>query len=142
MILSDRIHGALREAFDNANFPRVTYPEGRRITSAAEVLKVKSLKIKPSQSIFDFPRLNRSTRILHERTRWEWTAEAWFDREVDLTAFEDALSQAPLRLAREESGGFEAVIYLEETDQRFPPEQQSASGTRATFRFVAELCPI
>lgn len=144
MLLSDRIHDALRDAFQAANFPRVTYdPEtGKRITSAAELLKVKSMKIKPVQALFDVPRLNRRTRILRERVRWVWLAEAWFDREVDLSPFEDALSANPLRVCREEADGQDAVLYLEETDQRFPPEQQGASGTRATFRFNAELSPI
>jgi len=139
----DMIHDALRTRVLAGSFPEVTYPDGKTRATSASVFKLpRTLKIDMRSSTFDTPAQNRQSRYV-ERTTWVWVVEVAFDRAVSFEEFERDIAENPPRITRAQSGLPRQVdIFLEEAeDYVHPPRKSPSTGSRATWRFAAELSP-
>ena len=137
---SDRIHDAIYAAVNAFAFLHVTYDKDTGLrttevtTEAPETLLVREV----SCSFVD-ARNNRRDPRLREREDWRWEADVVFDNQVSVEEFEALMTTTPIFLPRTGELDQQAVVFLEETEVDHPAEQQSSSGTRISFRFVAQL---
>jgi len=139
MNLGDSIHAALKAAFAAGTFAPISYPAGVRTTGMGST-QPATLLIKPVDSEFGLPRRNRQ-HAFRERLIWSWLVTAEWSREVSVEEFEFAVTQAPPRVLRTATQP-QADLFLELAEYEHPPEQQAGGGTRARYRFRAELSPL
>lgn len=136
----DRIHLAIRGAIADYDFPEVDFPGGVRTTSVSTV-KAQTAIVRPGTAAFVEPRSKR-TRF-RTRDNWTWNAEVAFSCQVSLEEFEDSLGDSPIVLPRDPGNGLpdQVTIFLEEATYSHPPRSEPSSGSRAVFRFVAQISP-
>jgi hypothetical protein len=86
---------------------------------------------------------NRRDGSLRERVSWSWKLEIKFDRPVSMVEFEDAVLQSTPRVLRDLANGVDQQVnlLLEDAEYENPVTQQPSRGTKATYRFTAELTP-
>lgn len=138
----DLIHAALATAIANYSFPRITYPtsKGPRTTDTMNTVKARTIKIDQRSSSFNVPTRNRQARYV-ERSTWIWVVEVNFNDAVSFEEFEDFIAENPPRIPRSDSGLPRQVdIFLQEAEEYVhPPRKSPSTGSRARWRFVAEL---
>lgn len=138
---SDRIHDSIYGAISAYDFPHVSYDTdtGLRTTSAVDTENPKTVLVRQLGSQFIQAMRERRTPRLAERENWGWVAHVAFDNQVSVEEFELSQLDAPVLLPRTAELDQQVTIWLIETELEHPPEQQSATGTRAIFRYVAQL---
>lgn len=137
---SDRIHDAIYDAINTFGFFHVTFDKdtGYR-TTALTTETPETLLVREVSCQFVDARNNRRDPRLREREDWRWEADVVFDNQVGVEEFEALMSTTPIFLQRTAELDQQAVVFLEETEVDHPAEQQGSTGTRVSFRFVAQL---
>lgn len=137
---SDRIHDAIYTAINAFAFPHVTFDKdiGLRTTEVTTETP-QTLLVREMSSGFVDALNNRRDPRLRERENWRWEADVVFDSQVGMEEFEALMSTTPIFLPRTAELDQQAVVFLEETEVDHPAEQQSSTGSRVSFRFVAQL---
>ena len=139
--LTDYIHDAILARLRDTNFPVVTFDaDGKRTTSAVDTVRAKSFKVQPVQTTFKRGRNMRTFAL--DRDSYDWLANLRFSSPVDLTAFEDALMESPIKISRDVSGSdHQVLVELRDTVYEIPTTGQPASGTWVSLRLTATLSP-
>jgi hypothetical protein len=144
---ADAIQNALVALAVARPFPRLSYAVqgtgGAQTTTPASTLLPKTVLAWQDASEFDVPALNRRSSRLRERTTWTWFLQLQFDQPVSLVEFEAAVLQSAPRVLRDLSIGVDQQVdlLLQSAEYENPVAQQPSRGTKATYRFTAELTP-
>lgn len=138
---SDRIHDAIYNAINGSvEFFHVTYDKDTGLRTTAVTFETpETVLVREVSCSFIEARSNRRTPRLREREDWRWEATVAFDNQVSVEEFEAAMTATPIFLQRTGQLDQQVVVFLEETEVSHPTEQQGSTGTRVSFRFVAQL---
>lgn len=134
------IQAALIDRVAATAFPFVSYVQGR-MTIGEQAGTPASVVAHAESSEFGQSRDKRTFRL--DRIDWRWKLELTFKGEVALGQFERSLLESPPRVLRDRDAGRDQQVTLILTGSVYqsPPEGQPAGGTRATYRFNAQLTP-
>lgn len=136
-----RIYDALMAAARAGLFLRVGYEQGTVTIIEGVPVPPKSVLANETRSTFGVSKRWRRTYI-QQRLVWEWELLLQFDKEITAERFERAYCDAPINLPHDPANNLEAVILrLVSSSYSHPPQQQPSNGTRATYRFVADVHP-
>lgn len=137
------IQNALVNAADAGTFPTAVYSEARpSLLTEGPSADAASIEANEVRAAFDIDdRYGRSLR--QERTAWSWILRLRFEQEVSLEAFETSLLESPITIARDTSDGrpLQVRLLLDASSYEHPPRGGSSNGTKAEYRFEADLCP-
>jgi hypothetical protein len=137
---SDRIHDAIYTAINTFAFPHVTFDKDTGLrTTGITTETPETLLVREVSSGFIDAQTNRRTPRLRERQDWRWEADVVFDNQVGMEEFEALMATTAIFLPRTGELDQQATVHLEETEVEHPAEQQSSTGSRVSFRFVAQL---
>lgn len=144
---ADAIQNALVATAVARAFPTVSYAVsgsgGAQSSDPLVTLLPKTvIAWQDSQNFGEAVRNRRGTHRL-ERVSWVWILEIKFDRPVSMADYEDAITQVAPRVLRDLSIGVnqQVDLLLDSAEYENPVTQQPSRGTKATYRFTAELTP-
>ena len=144
---ADAIQNALVALATNRAFPRLSYAVqgtgGNQTSTPMTTAVPKTVLAWQDGAEFDLPQRSRRGSRLRERAGWTWSLQIQFDVPVSLVEFEnDLLAQAP-RVTRDLNIGVDQQVdlLLDSAEYENPVAQQPSRGTKATYRFTAQLTP-
>jgi hypothetical protein len=138
-----RIYDALVATIKAGVFRRVTHDQSTGTLIEGSVVAPASIEVNETESTFRRTSSRNRQSWVQERGDWEWMAHVDFDKEVMLEEFEKALLAVPIVLPHDPGNGLGQVrITLLRGRYRHPVRMQSSSGTKASYRFLAELSPV
>lgn len=142
VLISDRIHNAIKQRIADARFPAIDFKQGLRRTDPARALKAQTILVRPQQVGFEDSSNKSCGGPLQQRVSWIWVALVHFDRQVNLDGFEEDMLRNPIRIFRDEELDQQIDVSLLDAAYEHPPETGSAHGNRVTYRFEADLSPL
>lgn len=127
-------------------FPKIAYAVagtgGAQSTDLMTTVVPKTVMAWQESTDFDLPALYRRG-VKRERSTWVWLLQIHFDVPVSLVEFEKAMLESAIRVPRAPASNVDQQVDLLLTSAEYenPVNQQPARGTRATYRFTAQLTP-
>ncbi len=139
----DLIHASIMGSIESFKFRAITYIDSRTRITTTKIVRPRTIKVDQRSSAFVQSIRNRQSRFT-ERSSWTWIADVFFNGAASVEEFEQLVSRNPLRIPRDATDDRpqQVDIFLEELEEiTHPPRQGGSTGTRARWRFVAELSP-
>jgi|TARA_Y100000296_G_scaffold86150_1_gene124884 hypothetical protein len=132
-----KIQQAILKYVKTGYFYGVSYdPESRLPIRSANRIWPTGYYCNEISSEFAPAKLNRRT-VHNERTSWTFELKLSFSEEADISAFEDALAAAPIKLP-----DIQTILNLTGCIITHPPVKDPNNGTLATLTIDASVIPI
>lgn len=136
------IHDLLVTTADGGTFSEATYSVARpSLLVEGSALTPASVEANEIRGAFEVD-ADYGREYRQRRAGWAWLLIIQFNTEAILEDFERVLMRSPLTIAQDTSDDRDqqVILLLEDVAYEHPPRGGASNGTKATYRFVAELC--